>query len=89
MMYNASIHHVDRVVATIQQTGAIVRFLPPCCPDLNPIEEDFSKVKSFLKASEVAYDVTSTPHLLINMGFCTVSSDGSLGYIRHAGYYME
>ena len=48
----------------IQQTGALVRFLPPYSPDLNPIEEAFAKVKSFLKANELAYDVTSSPHLL-------------------------
>ena len=39
VMDNASIHHVDRVVTTIQQTGALVRFLPPYSPDYNPIEE--------------------------------------------------
>ena len=42
VMDNASIHHVDRVVAAIQQTGALVRFLPPYSPDLNPIEEVFA-----------------------------------------------
>ena len=35
VMDNASNHHVDRVVATIQQTGAVIRFLPPYSPDLN------------------------------------------------------
>ena len=55
VMDNASVHHVDRVVATIQQTGALVRFLPPYySPDLNPIKEVFAKVKSYLKANEVA-----------------------------------
>ena len=39
VMDNVSIHHVDRVVATIQQTGALLRFLPPYNPDLNSIEE--------------------------------------------------
>ena len=43
---NASIHHVEGVVDTIQQTGALVQFLPPYSPDLNAIEESFSKVKS-------------------------------------------
>lgn len=60
-MDNASIHHVDRVVTTIQQTGALVRFLPPYTPDFNPIEELFSKIKAYLKANELAYDVISSP----------------------------
>ena len=86
VMDNASIHHVDRVVSTIQQTGALVRFLPPYSPDLNPIEEVFAKVKSYLKANEVPYNVTSSLNLSIIMGFCTVSSDDCIGYIQHAGY---
>ena len=61
VMDNASIHHVERVVTTIQNTGALVRFLPPYSPDFNPIEELFSKVKAYLKANEVAYDATTTP----------------------------
>ena len=32
----------------MESTGAMVLFLPPYSPDLNPIEEAFSKVKSSL-----------------------------------------
>ena len=42
---NASIHDVDRVVTTIQNTGALVRFLSPYSPDLNPVEELFSRLR--------------------------------------------
>ena len=49
-MDNASIHHVDRVTNAIHQTGAILRFLPPCSPDLQPLEEVFSKVKLLLNS---------------------------------------
>ena len=35
---NASIHHVDTVVELITAAGALVRFLPPYSPDLNPNE---------------------------------------------------
>ena len=45
---NASIHHVDRVIETIQSVGAIVRFLPPYSPDMNPIEEVFAESWSCL-----------------------------------------
>ena len=41
---NASIHHVKRVVHLIEETGAMVLFLPPYSPDIMPIEESFSKV---------------------------------------------
>ena len=45
IMDNASIHHVDRVCQLIESTGAIIRFLPPYSPDMNPLEEVFSKVR--------------------------------------------
>ena len=65
VMDNASIHHPNKVVKAIQESGAILRFLPPYSPDLNPIEEVFSKVKYFLRENEVVYDTTSSPRLLI------------------------
>ena len=33
VMGNASIHHVDKVVALIKEIGAIVIYLPPYSPD--------------------------------------------------------
>ena len=32
----------------ILQTGALLRFLPPYSPDLNPTEQVFSKVKTIM-----------------------------------------
>ena len=40
-MDNATIHHVP---TAILQTGALLLFLPPYSPDLNPVELIFSKV---------------------------------------------
>jgi len=47
-MDNASIHHVEPAVELIEEHGAMLHFLPPYSPDLDPIEEAFSKVKHFL-----------------------------------------
>ena len=41
VMDNCSIHHVDNIVKSIQDVGALVHFLPPYSPDLQPIEETF------------------------------------------------
>lgn len=38
---NASIHHVDRVCHFVHSSGALLWFLPPYSPDLNPMEECF------------------------------------------------
>ncbi len=58
---NASLHHMESVTAMINVVGALVRFLPPYSPDLNPIEEVFSKVKSVLKANDDVYIHTFSP----------------------------
>lgn len=49
IMDNCSIHHVPEVESMITQVGALVHYLPPYSPDLNPIEHCFSKVKACLK----------------------------------------
>ena len=46
VMNNASIHNVNEVAQLIESAGAPLYFLPPYCPDLSPIEEAFSKLKS-------------------------------------------
>jgi len=46
---NASIHKNEEVIAMIEETQASVLFLPPYCPELNPIEPIWAKIKSDLK----------------------------------------
>lgn len=59
IMDNESIHHVDDAIKLIEDTGALVHFLPPYSPDLNPIEEAFSKLKYFLKANDPFIQICS------------------------------
>lgn len=44
-------HRQSCVRRAIREVGADVRFLPPYSPDLNPIEELWSKVKGLIRAS--------------------------------------
>jgi len=83
---NASIHHVDCVVDTIQSVGALVRFLPPYSPDMNPIEEVFAEIKQYLQANDSLFQATSCPRTMILMAFASVTVRNCLSYIRHAGY---
>ena len=46
---NLSSHKVAGVVEAITATGAMLLYLPPYCPDLNPIEKLFSKLKARLR----------------------------------------
>ena len=83
IMDNASIHHVEKV---IEQTGAIIQFLPPYSPDLNPAEEVFSKIKKFLVNNDVAFSTIMTPSFIITMAFNTITTADCNAYITHAGY---
>ena len=86
IMDNASIHHVQEVVSTIEAVGALVKFLPPYSPDLNPIEEVFSEVKHWIKSNDVVFQCTQNPRALLTMAFGEVSSENCRSYIKHSGY---
>jgi transposase len=49
VMDNLSSHKSHRVVQAIEAVGASVVYLPPYSPDLNPIENVFSKVKQLIR----------------------------------------
>jgi len=49
VMDNLSSHHSATVIPTIEAVGARVVYLPPYSPDLNPIENIFSKVKQLFR----------------------------------------
>ena len=57
VMDNLSSHKGPRVRLLIEAAGAQLRYLPPYSPDLNPIENAFSKLKALLrKAAERTMD---------------------------------
>lgn len=83
IMDNASIHHVEGVMNLIEnQAGARLIFLPPYSPDLNPIEEVFSQVKSIMKQNDALFQETSSPRALLAMAFGMVTK----AFITHSGY---
>ena len=86
VMDNASIHHLDKIAQMIAGVGALLRFLPPYSPELNPIEHVFSKVKAFLKANDTVYLNTRFPTTLVTMAFCIITQHDCINYIRHSGY---
>jgi transposase len=57
VMDNLPAHKGDQIREIIEAAGAELRFLPPYSPDLNPIEQAFSKLKAHLrKAQERSID---------------------------------
>ena len=87
IMDNCSIHHVDRVVDLIQVTNrSKVIFLPPYSPDLMPLEEVFSKVKTVIKTNSSIFRVFSAPRAFLGMAFGFITKEDCLGYVQHSGY---
>ena len=86
VMDNLSVHKTQDICDMIRQTGALIRFLPVYSPDLNPIEEMFSKVKHYLQLNQAAVISTSQPRLLVLEAFNQVTASDCVGYIRHSGY---
>ena len=85
---NASIHHVDDVVHAIQSVGALVHFLPPYSPDLNPIEEAFAKLKAYLRANALAIQAVPDEELedFILAGISCITKFDCAQWIQHSGY---
>ena len=86
VMDNLSVNHCHEVVDAILSRGALVRFLPPYSPDLNPIEPVFSEVKQWALANDLAFQATQCPRTLITMAFSSVTVQNCHSYIENCGY---
>ena len=86
IMDNCSIHHIDDIADLVEGTGALLHFLPPYSPDLNPIELAFSKVKSELKALESSMATADIDTLLL-AAFAAITRDDCQGWISRSGVY--
>ena len=49
---NLSAHKTEKVRELVEEAGCELLYLPPYSPDLNPIEEAFSKIKGILRKAE-------------------------------------
>ncbi len=84
VMDNLGSHRGKLVRQAIRQAGARLIFLPKYSPDLNPIEQVFSKLKHLLrKARARSYDalLETTGNLLD-----AFSPDECASYLRNSGY---
>lgn len=87
VMDNLSAHKIAGVQEAIEIVGAEVRYLPPYSPDLNPIENLFSKFKSLLRseAARTVSELWKTIGRLVDR----FPAEECLRYILHAGYKLK
>ena len=84
IMDNLGAHKVAGVREAIEAVGARLHYLPEYSPDLNPIEQSFSKFKAQLrKAAERTVD-----RLWRRIGTIvrSLSAQECTNYFAHAGY---
>jgi transposase len=83
-MDNLSVHKGERVRKLIEHRGCELLYLPPYSPDLNPIEEAFSKVKHILRKLSARGKEALIEAIGRALG--TVSTEDVRGFFAHCGY---
>jgi transposase len=81
---NLCIHKTPTVERLILERGASLRFLPPYSPDLNPIEQAFSKLKSHLR--EQAARTLDGLEDAVRSSLALFRNDHCRSFLRHAQY---
>lgn len=81
---NLSAHKTAGVRAAFARRGIAHLYLPPYSPDLNPIENLWSKVKGKLRS--IGARTVETVHDAVGVAFATVTAADCVGFFRHCGY---
>jgi len=81
------VHRGAWVRDLVEVRGASVLLLPPYSPDLNPIEEAFSKIKRSLRKAkartlEALFEAT-------HRALGTVTAEDARGFFWHSGYGLQ
>jgi transposase len=77
-------HRSPRVAELIRAAGAHICFLPPYSPDLNPIEQMWSKVKATLRRIEAR--TLDALVLAIRAALKEVTAEDAISWFAHCGY---
>lgn len=81
---NLSAHKGDHVRALVEARGCQLWFLPPYSPDLSPIEEAFSKIKSLLRRA--AARTRDALDAAIADALDQITPADACGFFAHCGY---
>ncbi|TMC17510.1 MAG: transposase [Chloroflexi bacterium] len=86
LLDNLSVHKRKRVRELIESQGCKLLFLPTYSPDLSPIEEAFSKIKSVLRG--IAAQTRESLYEALTYALTTVTENDASGWFRHCGYQV-
>jgi len=80
-------HRTDRVRELIEGRGADLVFLPSYSPEMNPIEEAFSKIKQLVRKEGAR--VREVLVEAIARALAAVTIEDAAGWFAHAGYWPQ
>jgi transposase len=80
-------HRPQRIRELIEARGADLLFLPSYSPDLNPIEEAFSKIKALVRKEGAR--VREVLVEAIGRVLAAVTPEDAAGWFAHAGYWPQ
>ncbi len=80
-------HRTERVRNLIEERGAELVFLPPYSPDMNPIEEAFSKIKSIVRKAGAR--TREALDEAISEALAAVTLEDVAGWFSHCGYLPQ
>jgi transposase len=84
VMDNLPAHKDAAVGEAIEAAGACVRYLPPYSPDYNPIENMWSKVKTYLRAAAArTFDALGEA---IDQALASITLTDCRGFFHNSGY---
>ena len=82
---NAKIHMYPEIEEVVRLAGALLFYLPPYCPHLNPIEYGFSLMKSWVKRN-ANKGFAANPNAVLNAAFRTCIKGDFVKTFIHCGY---
>jgi transposase len=80
-------HRTQKVKDLIEERGADLVFLPSYSPDMNPIEEAFSKIKQLVRKAGAR--VREALLEAIRRALTAVTIEDTAGWFAHAGYWPQ
>ena len=84
VMDNLSAHKGERVKELIERRGCELMYLPSYSPDLNPIEEAFSKIKNLIRQAQARGREALIE--AIGAAISALSAQDARGFFEHCGY---
>jgi transposase len=87
IMDNLSAHKVSGVRTLIEACGARLLYLPPYSPDLNPIEQAWSKIKQVLRSLKAR--TAEGLETAVAEALKTITAENAAAWFAHCGYGIQ